>query len=409
MDGSKAIAKLNARKVASARPGKHGDGSGLWLHVRENGLRTWVFRFMRNGRAREMGLGPVQDVSLADARTLAQEARKLLRDGLDPIDERLKARTEAQGAKTFRECCLAYITAHKPSWRNKKHAAQWEATLATYAFPVIGNLPAGAVDTARVMRILEPIWTTKPETASRLRGRIERILDWATVRGYRTGDNPARWRGHLSALLPAKSKVRTVKHHKALPYTDIPAFMADLRQRKGIAAQALQFAILTSARSGEVREMTWDEISGECWTVPAERMKAGKEHRVPLGAPTLTILEAMKAHSESGYVFPGAKPKRPMSDMTLTAVLKRMGQDVTAHGFRSTFRDWVSEQTAYPGEVAESALAHTQKDKVEAAYRRGDLFEKRRRLMSAWADYCEQSPAKGDVLPLPIKGGMRHD
>ena len=395
------IHKLTARKVATAAPGKYGDGGGLWLHVRKDGNRAWTFRFMMDSRAHEMGLGPVSTVSLAEARQAALECRKLLRDGRDPLQVRRERRSERLGTLTFRQCAEAFLTAHGASWRNAKHRQQWENTLASYAYPVFGDAPVGAVDTAAVMRALDGLWLVKPETASRLRGRIERVLDWAAVRGYRRGDNPARWRGHLQALLPARAKVRAVEHFAALAYADMPAFMADLRQREGIGARALEFAILTAARSGEVRGMTWDEVDVDAWTVPADRTKARREHRVPLSGRALEILDGMKRLGAEGLVFPGARPGKPLGDMSLMAVLKRMGRDgLTVHGFRSTFRDWAAEQTAFPREVCEQALAHALADRVEAAYRRGDLFAKRRKLMDAWAASSARPAKPGEVTPI---------
>lgn len=397
------IHKLSARKVATAAPGKYGDGGGLWLHVRKDGNRAWTFRFMIAGRAHEMGLGPVSTVSLAEARREALECRKLLRDGRDPLQVRRERRSERLGGLTFRQCAEAFLTAHRASWRNAKHRQQWENTLASYAYPVFGDAPVGAVDTAAVMRALDGdgLWRAKPETMSRLRGRIERVLDWAAVRGYRDGDNPARWRGHLQALLPARAKVRAVEHLAALAYADVPAFMTDLRQREDIGARALEFTILTAARSGEVLGMTWDEVGGDAWTVPAERTKTRREHRVPLSGRALEILDGMKRLGAEGLVFPGARSGKPLSDTTMTAVLKRMGWDgLTVHGFRSTFRDWAAECTAFPREVCEQALAHALADKVEAAYRRGDLFTKRCKLMDAWAASCARPAKPGEVTPI---------
>jgi integrase len=280
---------------------------------------------------------------------------------------------------------------HQAGWKNPKHRAQWPSTLSTYVYPHFGKLPVQDVDVALVMKAVEPIWTTKPETASRVRGRIESILDWATARGYRHGENPARWRGHLDALLPTKTKVRRVQHHAALPYAQLPAFLAELRQQDGIGAKALEFAILTAARTGEVMGAKWSEIDFEArlWTVPAERMKAGREHRVPLSEPALAILKAMREVREGDFVFPGGRAGRGISNMAMIMTLRRMGRgDLTAHGFRSTFSDWCAEQTDFPAEAREMALAHTVSDKVEAAYRRGDLFQKRRDLMDAWANYA---------------------
>jgi integrase len=314
------------------------------------------------------------------------EARKAKR-----AEERLTAAT----ATTFEQCAERYIAAHRSGWRNPKHAAQWPSTLKTYAYPVFGSLPVQAVDTGLVMKVLEPIWHAKPETASRVRGRIEAVLDWATVRGYRKGENPARWRGHLDKLLPARGKVRKVEHHAALPYAEMGDFMAALREQEGIAARALEFLILTAARTSEVIGARWQEfdLEGKLWIVSADRIKGGKEHRVPLSGAALTIIEAMKETRESEFVFPGGKAGKPLSNMAMLKALERMERtELTAHGFRSSFRDWSAERTNYPREVAEMALAHTVGDKVEAAYRRGDLFRKRRQLMAAWARYCAGRP-----------------
>ncbi|MCH8238781.1 MAG: integrase arm-type DNA-binding domain-containing protein [Proteobacteria bacterium] len=395
---------MTATRVAKTKePGRYADGNGLWLQVKPSGSRSWLFRYMRNGKARHMGLGPLRDVSLADARAKAADCRKVLLDDRDPLDERRAARTEAQladaRAMTFRQCAEAYMAAHEATWKNAKHRQQWRSTLATYAHTKFGNLPVAGIDTALVMAVLEPIWTAKPETASRLRGRIEVILNWAKARGYRKGENPAAWRGHLDQLLPARSKVRKVKHHAALPYSEIPTFMEDLRERLGMGARALEFAILTATRTGEVIGTTWDEIDSDVWTIPADRMKGGREHRVPLSQRTLEMLGEMPR--ESDMVFPGARAGAGLSNMALLATLRRMDRgDLTAHGFRSTFRDWAAECTAYPNEVSEMALAHVVKDKTEAAYRRGDLFEKRKRLMRDWGAYCSAPAKPGKVIPI---------
>ena len=352
---------------------------------------------MLHGRARWMGMGPLHTVNLAEARKRAGEHRLRRHDGIDPIEvrraERLKARLEAAKTITFKECAAAYIKAHRAGWHNGKHAAQWETTLATYAEPIIGKLPVQAIDPALVLKVLEPIWATKPETAGRVRGRIEAVLDWAKARDYRTGENPARWRGHLDKLLPARGKVRKVEHHAALPYGGLPGFLVALREQDGIAARALEFLILTAARTGEVIGARWSEpdLLDKVWTVPAGRMKARKEHRVPLSARALAILEEIQAHrtGNDGFVFPGGKPGKPLSNMAFLMLLRRMKRDdLTAHGFRSSFRDWASERTNFPREVAELALAHSVGDKVEQVYRRGDMFEKRRRLMQQWATFC---------------------
>ena len=343
-----------------------------------------------------MGLGG-EEVGLKEARQSAARARRQIREGLGPIEQRRKERGKSS-APTFAECAERFLTAHEAAWSNAKHRAQWRSTLEAYAYPALGEQPVNAVGTADVLRVLETAWTTRPETASRLRGRIERVLDWARARGLRHGENPARWRGHLDKLLPKRSQVRPVRHFAALPWREVPAFMNALRAREGIAARALEFAVLTAARSGEVRSMRWDEVADDVWTVPAERMKAKREHRVPLSPRALAILNELPRLDGAELVFPGMRPGRPLSDMSLTAVLRRMGREVlTAHGFRSTFRDWCAETTNFPREVCEQALAHTLADKVEAAYRRGDLFEKRRQLMTAWARYCEQ-PARGKVV-----------
>lgn len=398
------VDKLSALAVARAKePGYYGDGAGLYLQVSKSGTKSWIFRFTIGGRQREMGLGALHTIPLAHAREKARECRVNLLAGIDPLDarnaEKLGAALDRARAMTFDQCATAYIAAHRGSWKSAKHAAQWESTLATYASPVIGTMPVAAVDTALVVKVLNPIWKEKTETATRLRGRIESILDWATVSKFRVGENPARWRGHLDNLLADPAKVSRVSHHAALPWEDVGSFMVDLRGREGIAARAVEFGILTAARSGEVRGATWAEIDLDAalWTVPAERMKGGREHRVPLSKRAVGILEA--APRVGDYVFPGSRAKSPLSDMSLTAVLRRMGRsEITMHGFRSTFRDWCSESVgnAFPREVCEHALAHSLPDKVEAAYRRGDLIEKRKVLMQVWADYCATAaPAKG--------------
>lgn len=407
------IGKLAPVTLGKAmKPGMHADGGGLYLQVTESGARSWIFRFMLHGRAREMGLGSLHTFSLADARERAREHRKLLADGIDPIEhrkaQRAGERLAAATAITFEQCAERYIEAHRAGWRNPKHAAQWPSTLREYVRPVFGSLPVQAVDVGLVTKALEPIWHSKPETASRVRGRIEAVLDWATVRGYREGDNPARWRGHLDKLLPGRAKVRKVAHHPALPYDDMGEFVAALRQQDGIAARALEFLILTAARTGEVIGARWSEfdLAEKLWTVPADRMKASKEHRVPLSPAAVAIIEQMKSVrvDDHAFVFPGGKRGKPLSNMAMLKLLKRMGRgDLTAHGFRSSFRDWAAERTSYPREVAEMALAHTVGDKVEAAYRRGDLFAKRRRLMDEWARHCELAKSAGKVVPLAAR------
>jgi integrase len=410
---ARAIEKLTALKVERAkRPGMYGDGGGLYLRVTEDGAKNWVFRFMLNGRPRWMGMGPLHTVSLAEARKRAGEHRLRRHDGIDPIEarraERLQAQLEAAKAITFKQCAESYIKSHRAGWRNAKHAAQWEATLATYAEPVIGNLSVQAIDTALLHKVLEPIWTKKPETAGRVRGRIEAVLDWAKVCDYRVGENPARWRGHLDKLLPARGKVRKVEHHAALPYAELQGFLIALREQEGIAARAFEFTILTAARTGETIFARWSELNllDKTWIVPAARMKARREHRVPLSSRALAILTEMQAHraSNDAFVFPGGKSGKPLSNMAFLMLLRRMKRDdLTAHGFRATFKTWASERTSFQNEIVEAALAHVVGSKVEQAYRRGDMFEKRRRLIQQWATFCTTTPAQetaSNVAPI---------
>jgi len=409
-NGGRRISRFSALRVTRVNvPGYYYDGGGLYLQVSPVGTKSWIFRFKLHGRAREMGLGSLNTISLAEARQKATKCRKLLLDGIDPIDARNAARArdrvEAARSMTFSACATAYIAAHRASWKNIKHSSQWENTIETYANPVVGALSVKQVDTSLVMRILEPIWQSKPETASRLRGRIESILDWATARGYRAGENPARWRGHLDSLLPATSKIRRVKHHPALPYEQLNSFLEQLRTQPGVAAKALEFLILTAARTGEVIGARWGEFDFEknVWTCPPDRMKSSRPHRVPLCPAAVKILKDLADTRTSDYVFQGGKADRPLSNMAMLAALKRMGRtDLTCHGFRSTFRDWAAEQTNFAREVAEAALAHTVGDKVEAAYRRGDLFEKRRSLMTAWAKHCARTASHNNNV-VPIK------
>ncbi|MBA5690283.1 tyrosine-type recombinase/integrase [Rugamonas apoptosis] len=390
------LEKLKALSVAKLEaPGYYGDGGGLWLQVSKTKTKSWIFRYTLNKKQREMGLGSLLTVSLAEAREKAKACRLLVLDGIDPLAEReaRKQRLAVTKAKliTFDQCAKRYIAAHRASWKNLKHASQWENTLATYASPVIGCLPVAEVDTALIVKLLSQIWEEKTETATRLRGRIECILDWAAVNKFRQGDNPARWRGHLDHLLANPNKIAPVKNHPALPWQEIGAFMTKLRERDGIAARAVEFAILTACRSGEVRGAKWCEFDllSAIWTIPAARMKAGKEHRVPLSSAAIQVLESLPKEGE--VVFHGRNVESHLSDMSLTAVLRRMDRaDITIHGFRSTFRDWCAESpsNSFSREVCEHALAHSLPDKVEAAYRRGDLLEKRVLLMSAWAKYC---------------------
>jgi integrase len=388
--------ELNALAVSRIRdPGRHAVGgvTGLALQVTSSGARTWILRTTIGNKRREMGLGGYPDVPLAEAREKARKAKQFIQDGLDPIEQRraAKSRLKAEQAKaiTFQQAAAAFIAAQEHGWKNAKHAAQWTSTLETYAYPTIGEMLVRDVDDAHVLQILTEIWTTKTETASRLRGRIEKVLDWAIAGKFRDAPNPAKWKGNLEMRLAAPSKVAKVAHHAALPYDDMVTFMQDLRQADGMGARALEFAILTATRSGEVRGAIWPEIdlNKAVWVIPAERMKAGKEHHVPLSPRAIELLKSLPKLSDSSYVFPGTKGQ--ISDMTLTAALKRMGHSsLTVHGFRSTFRDWAGERTNYPREVCEHALAHQLKDKAEAAYQRGSLFDKRRAMMVDWAKYC---------------------
>lgn len=404
------------------KPGSYHDGAGLYLRVRGPEHRAWAYRYMYQGKARWMGLGAFPEVGLADARAKVEAHRATLKGGSDPVLVRREGRvrreaeaaaaaTEAAArAHTFDKVAAAYIGAHEAEWRNEKHRQQWHNTLRTYASPVIGALSVADVDTGHIITILEPIWRDKPETASRLRGRIEVVLDYAKVSGWRSGENPARWKGHLDHILPAKGKVAKVKHHAALPWSEIGVFMAKLVEQEGVAALALRFTILTAARTGEALGATWGEIDlkGAVWTVPAARMKAGRVHRVPLSEPAIAVLAEvakLRAHEgPDGPVFPGQKLTLPMSNMAMLMLLRRIGRgDLTAHGFRSTFRDWVAEATNYQGEVAEAALAHTLGDKTEAAYQRGTMLEKRRRLMDDWGAVCSSVTAPTNVVTLPTR------
>lgn len=390
-------------------PGLHfvGGVAGLALQLTATGARSWILRVMVGGKRRDMGLGGYPDVTLAGAKESAREARKKIKAGIDPIEDAKAKRSALYAARaasmTFSDAAKAFIAVKEPEWKNGKHGDQWRNTLATYAEPVIGNIFVRDVEQSHIMRVLEPIWLTKTETAKRLRGRMEKVLDWARVRGYRTGENPARWRGHLDTLLQAPGKVQTIEHHPALAIDELGAFMVELRKQEGNGARALEFAILTAARSGEVRGATWQEIDlkDATWTIPASRMKMKREHRAVLNVEALTLLKALPQTGD--LVFPNNKGGI-LSDMTLTAVLRRMNRkDITGHGFRSTFRDWCSERTNYPRDVAEMALAHAIGDKVEAAYRRGDLFEKRRRLMKEWGKFSGKVQVTGTVTPIKAK------
>lgn len=399
-------------KKSDIPPGLYGDGNGLYLQVSNRNTKAWIFRFMIRGRPRKMGLGDIDHVSLKDARKLAQAKRLLVVDGIDPIEERnarriaLVAGSEAAKAKatTFRQCAEDYIKAHQPGWKSAKHGSQWAATLETYAFPVIGSLPVALVDRNHVLKILEPIWTTRTETASRVRGRIEKILDRARAIGLRDGENPARWIGGLDQLLAPKSQVSPVEHFAALPYRQLPDFMAKLRARDGISARALEFTILNITRTANTIGATWSQIdeTDRTWTIKGTLLKGKKgkrrpDHVIPLSDRAMTLLGDLPREGE--FIFPGAKEGAGLSNMAMAETLKEMGYGgnvATVHGFRSAFKDWASEQTSYANELSEMAMAHTIGSKVEQAYRRGDLREKRCRLMQDWATYCESKAVGGD-------------
>jgi integrase len=388
--GALAVSRLTDRGFYAV-----GGVTGLYLRVSKTGARSWILRIVVAGKRTDAGLGAYPTVTLAMARDKARAMRESVWSGDNPIEERRakKAALIASNAKAmnFSQCQEKYLAAHSDGWNNPKHKAQWKSTLDTYAVPFIGAIDVALIDTPLVLNCLEPIWKIKTETATRLRGRIESILDWATTRGYRQGLNPARWKGHLEQLLIKPAKIQKVEHHPALPYAEIGAFMAALRETHGMGSRGLEFAILTAARSGEVRGATWVEIDLDAamWVIPADRIKAKREHRVPLSQAAIALLRALPQMAGESLIFPGAKKNKPLSDMSLTAVLKRMNRhDITVHGFRSTFRDWASEETTFQGDIVEMALAHAIGNKVEAAYRRGDLFEKRIRLMAAWANVC---------------------
>jgi integrase len=386
--------RLSARKVETAKPGKYSDGGNLYLVVSATGSRKWVLRFTYAGRPKEMGLGSADDVSLADSRDKAAAARRLIAKGLNPIAERGRG----SGTPTFGTMADDVRKSLSAGFRNEKHIAQWRMTLDTYAAPLRGK-PVDAITTDDVLAVLNPIWLEKPETASRLRGRIEKVLDAAKAKGHREGENPARWRGHLDHLLPRPSKL-TRGHHAAMPYEDVPTFIGQLREREATAALALEFAILTAARTGEVLGAKWSEIDLEkkLWTVPAARMKAGREQRVPLSRRAVLIIESLATAKVGEYVFAGRQADKPLSSMAMEMMLRRMKvHDATVHGFRSSFRDWAGNESSFPREIIEAALAHVIGDKAEQAYRRSDALEKRRMLMEAWDAYCA-APKAGKLV-----------
>jgi integrase len=410
---ARSLNRLTALKVARAkRPGMYADGGSLYLRVAEGGSKQWVFRYVTNGRLRDMGIGPCHTLTLAEARERATEARKLRLDGIDPIASK-RARVAAlrvadANAMTFKQCAEGFIRDNEKKWTNPMHRQQWQNTLAQHVYPILGSLPVAAIDTPLVLRVLKPLWGRTPETASRVRGRIENVLGWATVHHYRSGDNPARWNGLLEHALPARSRVAKIEHFAALPYAEVAAFVARLRQETRVAARCLEFVLLTAARLGEAIHATWNEIDldNRIWTVPASRMKADKEHKVPLSGATVAVLKAMRTVRHGDYIFPGSREKRPLGYATVLRLAKQVaGANITAHGFRSTFRDWAAEHTNFPREVAEMALAHAVGTDVERAYQRGDLFEKRRKLMDAWAAYCAKVETNAAVVPITLRRG----
>jgi integrase len=390
------VAKVNGLK----QRGFYCDGGGLHLQVAKGGSKSWVFRFTQGGRTRDMGLGSIHTVTLAEAREIAREKRKLLLAAIDPIEARKQERQakqlEAAKSIAFDECRDRYFAGNNDAWRSAKHRRDWHTSLVTHATPVLGSISVAAIDTQLVLKALEPIWKTKTVTAGRVRGRIETILNWAKTHGYRTGENPAQWAGHLENILPRHSKLRQVQHYAAVPWPEIAAFMGDLGKRKERGAAALAFTILTAARAGEAMGARWPEIdlTTRTWIIPGHRMKAGREHRVPLSAPALKILNALPRRGEIVFASELGKPLR---GRVMSDVMRRMGYDQTVHGFRSAFRDWAFERSSFPRDVVEAALAHLLRDQTEAAYRRGDALEKRRRLMEAWGAFCMQ-PATGKVV-----------
>jgi integrase len=396
---AKELTPLAVSKIRRVGLTAVGGVSGLGLKVMPSGSRAWVLRTVVAGKRREYGLGGYPSVSLASARDRARGLLDQIFTGTDPsvAKKEAKSKLAAQKAKsvTFKVLAEQYIAQHEAAWKNAKHAAQWTSTLETYVHPTLGSMVVGDIDTPAILKVLEPIWKEKAETASRLRGRIESVLDYAAAKGLREGANPARWKGHLSLTLPSKRKVSPVQHHKAIPVCDMPIFFKALQKREGTAARALELLTLTASRSGEIRGMRWEEIdlAKKTWTIPVARMKAGKEHRVPLSKVAIQLLMVQPTRKQGGLVFPGSKSGTQMSDMSLTAVMRRMQASGVPHGMRASFRNWTAEETTFPNEVAEMALAHAITSGVEAAYRRGDLFEKRRSMMDDWATFLTQSPS----------------
>ncbi len=398
--------KLSPKGVKDKnKPGTYGDGSGLYLQVAANGTKSWIYRYQINQRRRWLGLGGFPAVSLAKARKVRDKYRLMVKGGIDPLDVKKEnaakadevQKQEAARAMTFERCAESYMDDKESEWKNRKHSQQWRNTLKTYAYPVIGDLPVEDVEIEHVLKILQPIWKDKTETATRVRNRVELVLDYASVRRYRQGENPARWKGRLDKILPKPSKVKEIKHHPALPYEEISDFMAQLRAREGLAAKALILTILTASRTSGTLNAEWSEfdLAKAQWVMSKERMKSSKEHRIPLSGAAMELLEDLRRESVSNFVFPGMRKGKPLSNMSMTNVLRRMDYGhVCVHGFRSTFRDWIAEKTNFPQRVAETAMAHQLKDRAEAAYQRGDLIQKRVELMEAWASYCFDQKSK---------------
>jgi len=401
--------KLNAKQVANlTEVGKYSDGDGLYLLITKHNSKSWLFRYQMNGKRREMGLGGYPKTTLAAARTKARDAQEQIGAGIDPLTAKQASKAAQRAAqvkqKTFKQCANDYIALNEASWRNPKHRQQWHNTLKTYAFPIIGDLNVADIETAHITDILEPIWQSKTETATRLRGRLQRVLDYAKAKGLRDRENPARWDGHLKMMLPAPTKLKNVQHHAAMPYQDVPAFMETLGTNKSISSLALQFIILTACRSGEALGATWDEIDlrAKTWTIPAQRMKAGQEHAVPLSDWAIEILKALPKIDNNPHLFAGNRHQRPISAAAVTQTLsKPTHKKATVHGFRSSFRDWAGEQTNFPRNDVERCLAHTVGDKVEAAYYRSNILEKRRKIMDTWAGYCSKPATEsGSVVGI---------
>lgn len=404
---AKKINRLKALQVKQlSKQGWYPDGQGLYLQVSPTLSKTWVYRYQKGKTERRHGLGSYPTVTLEVARNAAQLCRQIRNDGFDPIDYKRSIEAEKQLEEkkkvTFKECALIYIESKKSGWKNRKHESQWRNTLETYAYPIIGDLFVQNIDTDLVFEVLEPIWSTKTETASRVRQRIESIIDWAKVKKYRTGENPALWRGHLDKLLTERNKIQKVKHHPAMAYTDLPEYFQMLRKIETVAAKALAFAILTATRTSETRQARWSEIdlNNGVWIIPEERMKMEKEHRVPLTPECVSILKEIKHTHNNNYVFSGLKQNKAISDAALLKLLKQTHSTLTVHGFRSTFRDWCAEMTNYPSWLAEAALAHSIRNQTQAAYERGDKFDKRRKLMNTWSNYCAKNKKVSNVTPI---------